>query len=82
MTERDTYHRPVILSGWNSGGGSGHTWVCDGYFMTYNCTNGWSAPMFHMNWGWEGSFDGFYSNYNPSGFDFNYSKVIEYGIHP
>ena len=51
MNEIGLYSRPVILSGWNSAGDKGHTWVADGYFQTYNCSNGWSQPMIHMNWG-------------------------------
>jgi hypothetical protein len=82
MNEISIYSRPVILSGWNSSGGGGHTWVADGYFQTYTCSNGWSEPMIHMNWGWNGNHNGFYSNYNPAGFDFNYSKKMDANIHP
>lgn len=42
--------RPVQYRGSSSGGG--HTWVCDGYDE-----NGY----FHMNWGWSGWYDGYYS---------------------
>ena len=42
--------RPVQYAGRSSGGG--HTWVCDGYDE-----NGY----FHMNWGWQGYCDGYYS---------------------
>jgi hypothetical protein len=31
---------------------AGHSWVCDGYDSTNN---------FHMNWGWAGQFDGYFS---------------------
>ncbi len=43
---------PVYLSGNPSGGGSGHAWVTDGFDQ-----NG----LFHMNFGWNGQSDGFYS---------------------
>jgi hypothetical protein len=82
MNEIGLYSRPVILSDWNSAGDKGHTWVADGYFQTYNCSNGWSQPMIHMNWGWDGMHNGFYSNYNPGGSDYNFSKQMEVNIHP
>ncbi|HWB61976.1 MAG TPA: C10 family peptidase, partial [Chitinophagales bacterium] len=42
--------RPVQYVG--SGSGGGHTWVCDGYDANSN---------FHMNWGWGGIDDGYFS---------------------
>jgi len=49
--------RPVLYSGHSSGGG--HTFVCDGYD-----NNG----LFHFNWGWSGSSNGYFelSALNPS----------------
>lgn len=41
--------RPVYHAGYSLGGG--HAFVCDGYDG-----NG----MFHFNWGWSGSYDGYY----------------------
>lgn len=41
---------PVIYSG--SGSDGGHAWVCDGYD---------NSDRFHMNWGWSGSGNGYYS---------------------
>ena len=41
--------KPMLYSG--SGSGGGHAWVCDGY----------QDSTFHMNWGWSGSNDGYYS---------------------
>lgn len=41
--------RPVYHAGYSMGGG--HAFVCDGYDG-----NG----MFHFNWGWGGSYDGYY----------------------
>lgn len=43
--------RPVIYGGY-FGPSSGHAFICDGYDG-----NG----LFHINWGWEGSGDGYYS---------------------
>ena len=42
--------RPVVLTGFDNDGG--HCFVCDGYD-----TDG----MFHINWGWDGSHDGYFS---------------------
>ncbi|HEX7412726.1 MAG TPA: C10 family peptidase [Bacteroidia bacterium] len=43
--------RPVQYAGWDSLG-AGHTWVCDGYDNNNNL---------HMNWGWGGAYDGYFS---------------------
>jgi hypothetical protein len=43
-------NRPLQYAGIGSGGG--HTWVCDGYD---------NNNFFHMNWGWGGNSDGFFS---------------------
>lgn len=42
--------RPVQYVGF--GGGGGHTWVLDGYD---------SNDLFHMNWGWGGQSDGYFT---------------------
>ena len=44
--------RPLEYVG-DSAGKNGHTWVCDGYDATSN--------TFHMNWGWGGQCNGYYS---------------------
>ena len=43
--------RPVIYSGQSSTSG-GHAWVCDGYD---------ASDLFHMNWGWGGYANGYFS---------------------
>ena len=42
-------NRPVLYSGYSSG--SGHEFVIDGYF---------GNDLFHVNWGWGGSSDGYF----------------------
>lgn len=42
--------RPLQYAGLGPGGG--HTWVCDGYD---------NNNFFHMNWGWAGNSDGYFS---------------------
>ena len=44
--------RPIQYVGDDPVEGDGHTWVCDGYDQN---------NYFHMNWGWGGSDDGFFS---------------------
>lgn len=45
---------PVILGGsYYSSGWAGHAFVCDGY----RSSNGY----YHINWGWNGSYDGYFS---------------------
>ncbi len=72
--------RPIQYAGIGNGGG--HTWVCDGYDQN---------NFLHMNWGWGGSSDGYFSvdNLDPTalgagggtgGFNSNQQAVI--GIKP
>ena len=43
--------RPILYAGNDSGGGSGHAFICDGYN---------SDGLFHYNFGWYGTCDGWY----------------------
>lgn len=45
--------RPIPYSGFSSSGGIGHFFVCDGYQA--------STSTFHFNWGWAGSYNGYYA---------------------
>ena len=40
--------RPVLYSGFPSGGGDGHAFIIDGY----------ESGRFHVDWGWDGSYNG------------------------
>ncbi len=64
---------PVQYSG--SGPDGGHAFVCDGYRM--------SDGKFHFNWGWGGSYDGFYAidSLNP-GTSFNLNNFALVHIRP
>ncbi len=44
-------HRPIIYGGVDNTTDAGHTFICDGYQDT---------DFFHFNWGWNGSYDGYY----------------------
>lgn len=51
--------RPIVYSGYSQDGNSGHTFVCDGY----------KDGNYHINFGWDGQYDGYFSldnllNYN------------------
>lgn len=65
--------RPIEYSGRGSGG---HAFVCDGYMST---------DLFHFNFGWGGSYDGYYSlsAINPgSGHDYSSNQYALIGITP
>ena len=67
--------RPVVYSG---SGNGGHAFICDGYD---------GAGMYHFNWGWGGSNDGYFKlqatnpyGSNGIGFIFDHSCII--GLQP
>lgn len=66
---------PVLMSG---GGSKGrHMFVCDGYNA--------GTDRYHFNWGWSGSYDGWYAMtaLNPkAGYTFNDQKRTVVGIRP
>jgi hypothetical protein len=64
--------RPMYYSG--SGPGGGHAFNCDGYQ---------NNNYFHFNWGWGGSYDGYFyvSNLNP-GYTFNNYQSAVFNILP
>lgn len=64
MTGEIQWLRPLILDGYQSGGGSGHAWVVYGYNTSTDPNR-----QFAMNLGWGGSSDGWYSvDQIPGGF--------------
>ncbi len=66
-------NRPIFYSGIGSSGG--HAWVCDGYD---------DDNMVHMNWGWGGSYNGYFllSNMASSSYDFTSYNSMIIGIQP
>jgi len=52
--------QPILMSG--SNGNSGHAFLVDGYFETLD--EGEPVTMFHFNWGWGGSTDGYFTLIN------------------
>lgn len=71
--------RPVLYSGNMSENGSGHEFICDGYD---------GAGLFHINWGWDGDSNGFFSlsvafvddTSDINGFTFSQKAII--GVEP
>lgn len=64
--------RPLYYHGFGSGG---HAFNLDGYENT---------DYFHFNWGWSGSFNGYYylDNLNPGGYSFTEGQGAIVGIQP
>ena len=64
---------PIFYSG--SGNQGGHAFVCDGYDG-----NG----LFHFNWGWRGTNNGYYytGNLSVGNYNFSNNQSIVYNIHP
>ena len=67
--------RPIHYSGWNSYGGGGHSFVCDGYD---------ASDYFHFNWGWSGSGNGFFAlgALYVGNYDFSYNNYAVMYAHP
>ncbi len=66
--------RPVQYEGYDTLHG-GHTWVCDGYDEN---------DMMHMNWGWGGLDNGYYSvaSLTADGYNFSNNEAALTGIEP
>ncbi len=66
----------------------GHAWVVDGYIENeiwdYACESGNVYVSLHMNWGWGGAHDGWYSysNWNPGSYSYDYGKKMVHNIKP
>lgn len=70
---------PVIFAGFPSSGKSGHCFVIDGYKVI----NG--DYYYHVNWGWDGSMNGYYLIHNLKPSDESYSGygcTMVYNIFP
>jgi hypothetical protein len=68
--------RPMQYNGQsNAAGEGGHSFVCDGYDQN---------DYFHFNWGWSGSYDGYFKidNLNPGSESHNYYQNAIVGIKP
>ncbi len=68
-------HRPVIYGGVDNETNAGHTFICDGYQDT---------DFFHFNWGWNGSYDGYFyiDSLSAGGNNFNIQHDAIVGLQP
>ena len=66
--------RPVIYRGYDNSGAGGHAWNIDGY----------EDDHFHCNWGWGGSYNGYFlfSNLSAGGYTFGQGQAAVMGIEP
>ncbi|MDT8392217.1 MAG: C10 family peptidase [Bacteroidales bacterium] len=62
-------HIPLYYAGWSVPNINGHAFVCDGYQ---------AGNYYHFNWGWSGSYDGYFytDNLNPGGSNFNLAQEL------
>ncbi|NGP90060.1 C10 family peptidase [Fodinibius halophilus] len=83
---------PVLFNGYEKDSwlgifptnGNGHAWVGDGYLQSKLCPTGNVYLNFHMNWGWNGSYDGWYAfnNFDPADSKYNRNSEVVINIHP
>ncbi len=72
------HYRPVIYSGTDMWEGSTHAWNLDGYEAVGDIYH------FHMNWGWGGYYNGYYSldDLSPGSANYNYEQQGIFNIFP
>jgi hypothetical protein len=70
--------RPLIYAGDGNNGQPGHAFNIDGYVQNDNST------LYHLNWGWSGSENGYFSInvLNPGNYNFSYNNQVIVGIKP
>ncbi len=66
---------PMYYAGWSVPNINGHAFVCDGYQ---------DDNYYHFNWGWSGSYDGYFytSSLNPGGSNFNLAQEVVINAFP
>ena len=66
---------PLYYAGWSLPEINGHAFVCDGYQ---------DSAYFHFNFGWSGSFNGYFyiDNLTPGGNNFNLAQELIINIYP
>lgn len=68
-------HIPLYYAGWSVPNINGHAFVCDGYQ---------EPGYYHFNWGWDGSYDGYFytDNLSPGGNNFNLAQELVINAFP
>jgi len=76
--------RPVLLEGRRNLISDWHVWVADGYHQYTDECDGTGYSKLHMNWGWNGSFNGWYMffDWRPGNNDFTSNKKMIVDIQP
>ena len=66
---------PLYYAGWSVPNINGHAFVCDGYQ---------AGNYYHFNWGWGGSYDGYFytDNLTPGGSNFNLAQELVINGYP
>jgi len=66
---------PMYYAGWSVPNINGHAFVCDGYQ---------AGNYYHFNWGWSGSYDGYFytDNLSPGGSNFNLAQEVVINAFP
>lgn len=69
LTDHLDKNIPMYYAGWSVPNINGHAFVCDGYQDPY---------YYHFNWGWSGSYDGYFytDNLTPGGSNFNLAQEV------
>lgn len=75
MREELDMQMPIIYCAVDLIAQGGHTWICDGYD---------TDDYFHMNFGWGGSYDGYYflDNISVPGYTFNAEHQMVIDVYP
>ena len=66
---------PMYYAGWSVPNINGHAFIIDGYQ---------TEDYFHFNWGWSGSYDGYFylDNLVPGGNNFNLAQELVINCYP
>lgn len=93
-----TLNKPVVVSGGEKEYwmgtipyfADGHAWVIDGYMRGFACfydndgnvDGGYGYLLFHVNWGWNSRYNGYFglNNFSANGNSYNYQNNMIYGI--
>ena len=72
MLDDLTQDRPILYTGLDID--TGHAYVVDGY----------DGSLFHINWGWEGYYDGYFAldAFDVAGMSFSYDQSMLHGVCP
>jgi hypothetical protein len=69
---------PIIYGGWNPSTWTGHAWNLDGFEKVGDLYH------YHMNWGWGGSYNGYYylDDLTPGSQEYTLGQEAIFNIHP